>query len=186
MLLNDELERMRGLGDDVYDRCGCVLKNTHQIPCACELRRAIVEKTPIRLDQIHIFWRRLEIGVGQDRLDPVPSTDISEDHRYLSTLVHELNQSDPAVVRNIALLINDQLHPEQRSFCEPEERTNPRGRPRGSTSTRREPSRWEYSLRGRGHGRSSSSSTSRGRSSSSSVHNASTTGTYEYKLRFFI
>lgn len=178
-LLYAELQRMRGLSDEVYDRCGCVLMRTHHIPCACKLRAAVDSETPISVDDIHIFWRTLAIGERVEEHDWVKSNDASEDHQYFRTLVEEVNASDPAVVRNISLLIHNQLHPDQAAYVEPEVNTTVRGRPKGSTSTKREPSKWEYSERGRGRrggstGRSSSSG--HRRNSSSSVRNASTHG----------
>jgi len=38
-------------------RCGCVMKTTHDLPCACELSKYVAGSIP--LETIHIFWRRL-------------------------------------------------------------------------------------------------------------------------------
>lgn len=160
--LSGELKRMGELSDQVYDRCGCVLRSTHGIPCACELRTAMDTTTPVSLESVHIFWRTLVISDGAE-IPVLPWTEHpSEDHRYFRSLVDEVNSSDPAVVRSVALLIHDQLHPDEVSYVEPPVNTTVRGRPRGSSSTRRDPSSWEYSQSGRGRSRG------RGRSSSSS------------------
>ena len=37
--------------------CGCVMKTTHGLPCACELSKYVLGSIP--LDSIHMFWRRL-------------------------------------------------------------------------------------------------------------------------------
>ncbi|KAH1225617.1 hypothetical protein GmHk_11G032466 [Glycine max] len=39
---------------------GCVMKTTHDRPCACELSRYVVGSIP--LDSIHMFWRRLNFS----------------------------------------------------------------------------------------------------------------------------
>ena len=38
-------------------RCGCVMRSTHGLPCACQLFKYLVSSIP--LETIHIFWRRL-------------------------------------------------------------------------------------------------------------------------------
>ncbi|KAH1210362.1 hypothetical protein GmHk_15G044692 [Glycine max] len=41
-------------------RCGCVMRNTHGIPCACKLARYVVSSIPF--GKIHMFWRRLSFS----------------------------------------------------------------------------------------------------------------------------
>jgi len=41
-------------------RCGCVMRTTHGLPCACELSKYVVGSIP--LETIHIFWRRLSFS----------------------------------------------------------------------------------------------------------------------------
>ena len=38
-------------------RCGCIMKTTHGLPCACELARYVVGSIP--LDTVHMFWQTL-------------------------------------------------------------------------------------------------------------------------------
>ena len=40
--------------------CGCVMRRTHGLPCACELSKYVVGCIP--LDSIHMFWRRLSFS----------------------------------------------------------------------------------------------------------------------------
>jgi len=40
--------------------CGCVMRTTHGLPCACELSKYVVGCIP--LDSIHMFWRRLSFS----------------------------------------------------------------------------------------------------------------------------
>jgi len=37
--------------------CGCVMRTTHDLPCACELSKYVLGTIP--LDSIHMSWRRL-------------------------------------------------------------------------------------------------------------------------------
>ncbi|KAH1261748.1 hypothetical protein GmHk_02G004550 [Glycine max] len=54
-----EFERVHYAGKNP-SFCGCVMRTTHSIPCACELSRYIVGSIP--LDSVHMFWRRLSFS----------------------------------------------------------------------------------------------------------------------------
>ena len=41
-------------------RCGCVMRSTHGLPCACELSKYIVSSIPLEI--IHIFWQRFSFS----------------------------------------------------------------------------------------------------------------------------
>ena len=51
-----EVERLRYLDNDPSS-CGCVMRSTHNLPCACELSRYTAGNIP--MDSVHMFWRRL-------------------------------------------------------------------------------------------------------------------------------
>ncbi|KAH1253198.1 hypothetical protein GmHk_04G009926 [Glycine max] len=50
-----EYERVHYAGKNP-SRCGCVMRTTHNLPCACELSKYVLGSIP--LDSIHMFWRR--------------------------------------------------------------------------------------------------------------------------------
>jgi len=41
-------------------RCGCVMRTTHDLPCACELSRYVIGTIP--LETILMFWWRLSFS----------------------------------------------------------------------------------------------------------------------------
>jgi len=41
-------------------RCGCVMRTTHGLPCACELSKYVLGSIP--LDSIYMFGRRLSFS----------------------------------------------------------------------------------------------------------------------------
>ncbi|KAH1188812.1 hypothetical protein GmHk_20G056718 [Glycine max] len=43
--------------DNNHSSCGCVMRSTHGLPCACELSRYTAGSIPV--ESVHIFWRRL-------------------------------------------------------------------------------------------------------------------------------
>ncbi|KAL5184779.1 Protein FAR1-RELATED SEQUENCE 6 [Glycine soja] len=51
-----EVDHLRYLGNNLSS-CGCVIRSTHGIPCACELSRYTAGSIP--LESVHLFWRRL-------------------------------------------------------------------------------------------------------------------------------
>ncbi len=80
----------------------------------------------------------------------------------------QVSASDRAKIRRATYLLKRELYPEHANYEEPDVKMNVKGRPKGSTSTLREPSAFEYTeSRGRGRGRSRSSN-----SNSSSRHSS--------------
>ncbi|XP_050217461.2 uncharacterized protein LOC126669499 [Mercurialis annua] len=172
-LISKELRRMRELSTDVYDRCGCVVRSTHQIPCACELRAVVDSGNPISLDSIHPFWTKLVI-LG-DGLDTSAQPDFAgfqtEEHQYFHEVAEEVMTKDPSVLRDISRIVRERLHPEDLGYMEPEVKTNVKGRPKGSKSTKRDPSRHEYKDRVPGRPKSSKAQKNR-TSASAGLQNA--------------
>ena len=82
----------------------------------------------------------------------------SEDHEKFDSLADAVRAKHPNVVRSFNMMLHEKLFPDQRSVGEPPVKEKPKGRPKGS-STKRDPSGWEYM--GRGRGRKSSGSGSR-------------------------
>ncbi|KAL2940427.1 Protein FAR1-RELATED SEQUENCE 5 [Bienertia sinuspersici] len=143
-LLLEEDKRRRGLSIDLADRCGCALRTTHGLPCACAIHVHLRLNTGIYLQEVHDFWRQLVIG---ERVVPgVDETD--QDWRHFESLCEELRRRDRSFVRGVSHFIQSQLQPEDSDVQEPPVNSNVRGRPRNS-STRREASAWEYTQQGK-------------------------------------
>ncbi|KAL2933196.1 Protein PRRC2B [Bienertia sinuspersici] len=147
-LLLEEDKRRRGLSIDLADRCGCALRTTHGLPCACAIHVHLRLNTGIYLQEVHDFWRQLVIG---ERV--VPGVDeADQDWRHFESLCEELRRRDRSFVRGVSRFIQLQLQPEDSDVHEPPVNSNVRGRPRNS-STRPEASAWEYTQQGQGRGR---------------------------------
>jgi alpha-glucosidase len=56
--IRGEEERSRECGRN-RKKCGCVIKLTYGLPCACLLALKIEKKLPIRLDEVNTHWKRL-------------------------------------------------------------------------------------------------------------------------------
>ncbi|KAK9100333.1 hypothetical protein Scep_023763 [Stephania cephalantha] len=59
-LIRDELERGNDVGHD-STRCGCEIRTTHGLPCAHELNFHKFSGSPIPLEDIHVYWRKLSM-----------------------------------------------------------------------------------------------------------------------------
>jgi len=60
-----EFERVRYMEID-ESTCGCRLRTTYGLPCACELGRYKISGMPIPLESIHIQWRKLSMEGQQE------------------------------------------------------------------------------------------------------------------------
>jgi len=65
-----EFERVHYAGKNPSS-CGCIMRTTHGLPCACELSKYVLGSIP--LNSIHMFWKRLSfcliavvLGMGED------------------------------------------------------------------------------------------------------------------------
>lgn len=54
------LERIQSVG---YEKsaCGCFIRITHGLSCACEFAGYQIQGEPIPLELIHVFWKKLFI-----------------------------------------------------------------------------------------------------------------------------
>jgi len=59
ILIAEEFDRVNDVGFD-SERCGCVLRQTHGLPCACELARYAMGV--IHLNEVHVMWTRLSFS----------------------------------------------------------------------------------------------------------------------------
>ncbi|KAK9682620.1 hypothetical protein RND81_10G085900 [Saponaria officinalis] len=136
-IMEDELKRGVALGVGLELGCGCVLRTTHGLPCACTLIDMKDNGSRVHLSDIHSFWRTLEY----DDEEGMPKND----NDMLEELVDKARQSD-LVYRKVFLeKLRDILHPEDEDILAPAVRENPKGRPRGSTT--RNKYGFEYSMR---------------------------------------
>ncbi|KAH1188291.1 hypothetical protein GmHk_U059745 [Glycine max] len=121
--------------------CGCVMRITHGLPCACELCKYVVGCIP--LDSIHMFWRRLSFS-NQGLSEPEVS--IKEEMKTISKRFEELDVCGKFTLKSKLWEI---AYPDQNSMCPPPAKVNTKGalkKPmnRNPRSTKCDPSYWEY------------------------------------------
>ncbi|KAK9756694.1 hypothetical protein RND81_01G115100 [Saponaria officinalis] len=116
-IMEDECKRGVSLGIRLELGCGCVLRTTHGLPCACTL---------------------VDLKNNGSRAMP------KNDNNVLEELVDKARQSDPVYRKVFLEKLRDILHPEDEDILAPAVRENPKGRPRGSTT--RNKSGFEHSM----------------------------------------
>jgi len=135
-----EFERVHYAGKNP-STSGCVMKTTHDLPCACELSKYVIGCIP--LDSIHMFWRRLNFldqGLSE------PEVSIKEVMETISKIFEELDVCGKFTLKTKLWEI---AYPDQNSMCPPLAKVNAKGAPKKSMnrnprSTKRDPSYWEY------------------------------------------
>ncbi|KAH1229153.1 hypothetical protein GmHk_10G028982 [Glycine max] len=80
-----KFERVNYVGID-KSRCGCIMRTTQGLPCACELARYVVDSIP--LDTLHMFWPRLSFSY-QGLFEP--KVCITEEMKVISKWFEDLN-----------------------------------------------------------------------------------------------
>ncbi|KAL5137330.1 putative protein FAR1-RELATED SEQUENCE 10 [Glycine soja] len=135
-----EVDRLRYL-DNNLSSCGCVMRSTHGLPCACELSRYTAGNIP--LESVHVFWRRLcfsDQGLCETEIY------IKEEIEIISKRFDELDVSGKVTLKS---KLREIAYPDHNSMCLPPSKVNTKGAPkkpmkRSQRSTKRDPSYWEY------------------------------------------
>ncbi|KAL5169794.1 putative protein FAR1-RELATED SEQUENCE 10 [Glycine soja] len=136
-----EIDRLRYLGNNLSS-CGCVMRSTHDLPCACELSRYTAGS--ISLESVHLFWRRLcfsDQGLCETKVT------IKEEIEVISKRFDELDVAGKVTLKS---KLREIAYPDHNSMCPPPSKVNTKGAPkkpmkRSQTSTKRDPSYWDNS-----------------------------------------
>lgn len=110
-----EFERVHYAGKNP-STCGCVMRTTHGLPCACELSKYVVGCIP--LDSIHMFWRRLSFS---DQGLSEPEVSIKEEMETISKRFEELDVCGKFTLKSKLRKI---AYPDQNSMCPPPAKVN--------------------------------------------------------------
>ncbi|KAI5652552.1 hypothetical protein M9H77_29739 [Catharanthus roseus] len=164
-----EIKKARGMVEDPGSKCLHYLRKSHGLLCACELVHRRQYLIPIQLEDVYIFWRKLEIGTD---IPDVHERYMDSEMRDLTSMLEEISMGPISKVREVRHLIKGVICPVLlEDPCPP--LTNPpetaviKGR-RKTNSTKRDKSHWEYvSITYRKIGKSSSSGSGSGRGSGS-------------------
>ncbi|XP_028188235.1 uncharacterized protein LOC114374760 [Glycine soja] len=126
---------------DNLSSCGCVLRTTLGLPCACELQR--YDGGSIPLDVVHMYWRRLNFS---DQGLCEAEVSIKEEMDRIYKRFEELDVCGKATFKS---KLREFMFPDETSMCPPPTKVKMKGVPkkvmkRSERSTKRDPSYWEY------------------------------------------
>jgi len=99
--------------------CGCVMRSTHGLPCACELYKYVVGFIP--LEAIHIFWRRLSFS---DQGLCEAQVTITE---KMETISKRFEQLDVCGKVHLKTKLQEIAYPDMNSMCPPSEKVKTKG-----------------------------------------------------------
>ena len=121
--------------------CGCVMRSTHDLPCACELFKYVVSSIP--LETIHIFWRRLSFS-DQELYET--QVIITEEMEIISKCFEQLDVCGKVHLKS---KLREIAYPDMNSLCPPSKKVKTKGAPKKpltkqQKSTKCDPSYWEY------------------------------------------
>ncbi|KAH1222070.1 hypothetical protein GmHk_12G035323 [Glycine max] len=127
-----EFERVHYVGKNP-SHCGCVMRTTHGLPCACELSKYVVGTIP--LETIHML-NFLNQGLSE------PQVTITEEMETISKRFEELDVCGKVTLKS---KVREIAYPDLNSMCVPPEKVKTKGaqkRPmtKQQTSTKHDPS----------------------------------------------
>ncbi|KAH1203806.1 Protein FAR1-RELATED SEQUENCE 5 [Glycine max] len=134
-----EFERVRCFGNNPSS-CGCVLRTTLGLPCACELQR--YDGCSIPLDVVHMYWRRLSFS---DQGLCEAEVSIKEEMDRIYKRFEELDVCDKVTFKS---KLREFAYLDENSMCPPLSKVNTTGAPkklmkRSQRSIKRDPSYWD-------------------------------------------
>ncbi|GJZ15950.1 hypothetical protein Tco_0551627, partial [Tanacetum coccineum] len=107
-----------------YSMCGCRLRNSCGLPCACVLLTYLNSGEYIPLDSVDIFWRTLNVSWSE----PVEDDDIQcED--VLQHFKEKFSEQSNVVKKSLLRKLLDIVNPSKTVIKQPSVKTNTRGRP---------------------------------------------------------
>ncbi|XP_052734040.1 uncharacterized protein LOC128196599 [Vigna angularis] len=141
-LIAKELKIVQQIGLD-SSKCGCVLRRTFSVPCACELARYNPRMIPI--GEFHIMWRRLHFS-NVELNETEPQLSIKDELKQIEERFNEVNIGGKVTIKQKLLEI---VCPTLTSMVPPLHKVKTKGAQkskvkRSERSTTRDPSYFEY------------------------------------------
>ena len=140
--ISEEFNRVQFVGFD-KEKCGCVLRRTHGLPCACELARYSFDVIPLNV--VHVMWTRLSFS---DLSSSQSSCELSikREWEVISKRFDELDIGGKITIKGKP---TDIAFPTMTSLCTPLEKVQTKGsqktkQKRLERSTKRDPSYFEH------------------------------------------
>ncbi|XP_073225484.1 uncharacterized protein [Cicer arietinum] len=140
--IDKQLQRVKIVGTD-KTICGCSIRTTHGLPCACELAKLQISGNVIPLDSIHVFWRKLSLENEFEDEESLSDYDFSEE---LEAMKAYMKKHDIVSQRIFRAKVREVVFPHTTSILAPPEKVRTKGasKKKKEFDTPRDPSYWEY------------------------------------------
>ncbi|XP_045810534.1 uncharacterized protein LOC123904975 [Trifolium pratense] len=123
-LISDEMKRIDIVGTN-KNLCGCKLRSTCALPCACELSGYTTSGVPIPLDSVHSHWKKLTMEEPlEDDTNDGYELDMSNAMEAIWTQFRSL---DIVGKRALKSKVFELAYPASSSLCPPPEKIKTRG-----------------------------------------------------------
>ncbi|KAM0036796.1 putative OTU domain, FHY3/FAR1 family protein [Helianthus debilis subsp. tardiflorus] len=122
-LLPGEAIRKLDVLERFHSSCGCQMWHSCGLPCACRIEKYMCEERPIQLEDIDVFWRKLNFQSCKLIDDDV---DVVEE---LNIVRQQLESHPPAQQKSLMSKIKAVLTPKKSTKKPPVVQQNTRGRP---------------------------------------------------------
>ncbi|KAI5671022.1 hypothetical protein M9H77_11386 [Catharanthus roseus] len=104
----DELKKACQMVEEPGSNYLHYLRKSYGLPCACELVNRCQYLIPIQEEDVHIFWRKLEIGYG---IPEEHDRDMKSEMRDLTSLLQEISTGPISNVREVRQIIEGVIYP---------------------------------------------------------------------------
>ncbi|XP_073221556.1 uncharacterized protein [Cicer arietinum] len=122
-LIDNQLERVKIVGTNKTE-CGCSIRTTHGLPCACELAKLQINGNAIPLDSIHDFWKQLSIAHELEDEESLSDYDFSEE---LEAMKAYMKTHDIISQRIFKANVREVVFPHTTSILAPPEKVRTKG-----------------------------------------------------------
>src|SRR3954469_14034143 len=141
-----EAKRSETTGPD-SSLCGCTIRKTYSLPCACILSKKKKLNSPIRMDEVADHWKKLHFDDFDPPKENYSKITISDE---LEVIMEKFAKADDTMKMHIKEQLRKIAFPETTDLKPPSQPVKTKGAPKKSkitqddTSTKRSPSYFEH------------------------------------------
>ncbi|XP_058725644.1 PKS-NRPS hybrid synthetase cheA-like [Vicia villosa] len=107
------------------EKCGCTMRTSYGLPCACEMGRSIVVGIPLQIENVHLQWRILSME-GDLPLDEEAGSEVDMSNA-IDELWRRFKSLDVVGKRALKSRVCEIAYPTTTSLCPPPEKIKTKG-----------------------------------------------------------
>ncbi|XP_068492246.1 uncharacterized protein [Phaseolus vulgaris] len=142
ILIAEEFDQVHDVGFD-SECCGCVLRRTHRLPCACQLAKYAMGVIP--LNEVHVMWTRLSFS-DLSECDSSSELSIQQEWDVILSRFKQVDMCGKVTIKN---KLREIAYPDMTILCAPLNVVKTKGSQKSQAnkfqrSTKRIPSYFEH------------------------------------------